>query len=137
MKNIYLRAFIAGSSFPAVIIPLLYIGIAITLNPRAEFHYFYEVISILVLFGLLNMIFIHIKNHIPFSWVNKYWVFWIAHGIFFSSLGNFWLHIPERLFLLSGWTQYLTIPAAMILYGCIWRYLLRPVNSMIWLEKDN
>lgn len=65
MNNLYLRAFIAGSSFPAVIIPLLYMGIATTLTPEAGFHYFYEVVSILTLFGLLNILFIFIKNHIP------------------------------------------------------------------------
>lgn len=135
MKSLYLRAFVAGSSFPAVIIPLLYLGIAITLNPEAGFHYFYEVVSVMILFGLLNILFISIKEIIPFSGSNKYWAFWAFHGMFFSFLWNFWLHIPEKLFLLTGWVQYLTIPVAMILYACIWRHAVREVNIMMGIEE--
>ncbi len=135
MNNLYLRAFIAGSSFPAVIIPLLYMGIATTLTPEAGFHYFYEVVSILTLFGLLNILFIFIKNHIPAEWMNKYWIFGWCHGLFFTILWNFWLYVPEKLFHLSGPSQYLTIPIAIMLYACIWRYLLRPVNIMMRVDK--
>jgi hypothetical protein len=67
MNSVYLRAFIAGSSFPATIIPLLYMGIATTLSPDAGFHYFYEVLSICILFGLLNILFKSIKSLLPFS----------------------------------------------------------------------
>jgi hypothetical protein len=42
-------------------------GIATTLTPEAGFHYFYEVLSICVLFGLLNVLFNSIKEALPFS----------------------------------------------------------------------
>jgi hypothetical protein len=135
MNSIYLRAFVAGSSFPATIIPLLYMGIATTLTPEAGFHYFYEVLSICVLFGLLNVLFNSIKEALPFPEVWKYWFFGWCHGLFFTMLGNFWLHVPEKLFHLSGMTQYLTIPVAIILYACIWRFLVRPMNYIVGIEK--
>jgi len=134
MYSPYIRAFVAGSSFPAVVIPFLYLGIATTLNPEAGCHYFYEVMSVSILFGILNIIFYALSEHIPGTGVNKYWLFGAGHGLFFSSLGNFWLDIPERLFLLSWPVQYLTIPTAIIVYACIWRFLLRPVNRMVGIE---
>jgi hypothetical protein len=42
-------------------------GIATTLSPEAGFHYFYEVLSICVLFGLLNILFNKTKELLPFS----------------------------------------------------------------------
>jgi len=135
MNSLYFRAFVAGSSFPATVIPLVYMGIATTLTPDAGFHYFSEVLSICILFGLLNIVFISIKAKLPFPDIGKYWFFGWCHGLFFTMLWNFWLNVPEKLFHLSGWTQYLTIPVAIVLYACIWRFLLRPVNKMVWLEK--
>jgi len=135
MYSKYVTAFVAGSSFPATIIPLLYMWIATTLTPEAGFHYFYEVLSICILFGLLNVLFIHMRASLPFSEIWKYWFFGWCHGLFFTLMGNFWLHVPEKLFHLSGPTQYLTIPVAIGLYACIWRYLLRPVNIMVGLQK--
>jgi len=135
MNSLYFRTFIAGSSFPVTCIPLLYMGIATTLTPDSGLHYFYEVLSICILFGLLNILFISIKSSLPFSDTGKYWFFGGCHGLFFSLLWNFWLWVPEKLFHLSGWTQYLTIPVAIILYGCIWRFLVRRVNRVIGVEK--
>jgi len=135
MKNIYAKAFIAGSSFLATAIPLLYMGIATKLSPEAGFDYFTEVFSIIILFGLLNILFISIRHLLPFWSVWKYWAFGIFHGLFFSFLGNFWLNVPERLFHLSEWTQYLTIPVAMILYALIWRYGVRTMNILVWIDK--
>lgn len=65
MQNLYFRAFVAGSSFPGVIIPLTYMGIATTLTPDSGLHYFSEVLSILILFGLLNILFISVRERIP------------------------------------------------------------------------
>jgi len=135
MKNIYVKAFLAGSSFLATFIPLLYMGIATKLSPEAGFDYFTEVFSIIILFWLLNILFISIKHLLPFSSIWKYWAFGAFHGMFFSFLGNFWLNVPEELFHLSGWYQYLTIPGAMILYACIWRYGMRTMNLMVWIDK--
>jgi len=137
MNSLYFRAFVAGSSFPVTIIPLVYMGIATTITPEAGFHYFYEVLSICILFGLLNIFFCSIRDNLPFLDTEKYWFFGWCHGLFFTILWNFWLHVPEKLFHLSGWIQYLTIPVAIILYAGIWRFLVRPVNKIVWLEEKN
>ncbi len=135
MKHKYLRAFVAGSSFPVVITPLVYMGTAIILNPNSGFNYFTEVITIPILFGLLNMLFIKIRAHIPCEWIKKYLAFGAFHWVFFSFLWNFWLNVPEELFMLSGWFQYLTIPVAIVLYACIWRFIMSKMNAIVWLEK--
>ena len=129
-----LRAFIAGSSFPATVIPLIYMGIATTITPEAGFHYFSEVLSICILFGILNIIFCNIKNLLLFTQTWKYWFFGWCHGLFFTIIWNFWLQVPEKLFHLSWFTQYLTIPVAIILYACIWRYIVRHINVMMSLD---
>jgi hypothetical protein len=93
------------------------------------------VLSICVLFGLLNILFNKTKELLPFSQTWKYWFFGSCHGLFFTILWNFWLHVPEKLFHLSGPTQYLTIPVAIILYASIWRFLVRPMNYIVGIEK--
>lgn len=135
MKNKYVRAFIAASSFPVILIPFLYLGISITLNPEAGFNFFNEAIAVPILFGLINMLFIYFRDKLSVSPTAKYWIWGAGNGLLFSLLGNFWLHVPEKLFLLTGWVQYLTIPGAMILYACIWRFIVRPMNQLVDLEK--
>lgn len=135
MRQKYLRAFVAGSSFLAILIPLTYMGIAVRMNPDAGFDYFSEVFSIAILFGLLNMLFVKIRDKLPFEWIKVYWFFGALHWLFFSLLWNFWLNVPEKLFMLSWWVQYLTIPVAMILYSLIWRFIMSKMNQIVWLDK--
>ena len=135
MKNKYIRAFIAASSFPVIFIPFMYLGISITANPEAWFNFFYEAVSVPILFGLINMLFVLVRDHIHVSPTAKYWIWGAGHGLFFSLLWNFWLHVPEKLFLLSGPIQYITIPGAMILYACIWRFIVRPMNVLVHIDK--
>ena len=135
MWSFYYRAFVAGSSFPGVIIPLTYMGIATTLTPESGLHYFSEVLSIIFLFWIFNILFLAVRKYFPTEGINDYWVFGWLHGLVFSLLWNFWLGVPEKLFHLSGWMQYLTIPTAIILYACIWRYGISGVNSMLNLEE--
>lgn len=131
----YIRAFVAGSSFPSIAIPLIYMWVATTITPDAGFHYFSEVLSIATLFGLLNMLFIRIREKLPFAWMKQYLFFWACHWLFFSFLWNFWLNVPEKLFMLSWPIQYITIPGAMILYACIWRFIVSYMNKLVGLEK--
>jgi hypothetical protein len=60
-----LKAFIAGSSFPVVLIPFLYLGISISMQPEAGFNFLNEALFIPTFFGVINILFIKFKNHIP------------------------------------------------------------------------
>jgi|GEM_PF-5249489 len=68
----YLKIFIAGSSFPVVLIPFLYLGISISMQPEAGFNFLNEAIFIPTFFGVINILFIILKKHIPGAGLQKY-----------------------------------------------------------------
>jgi len=131
----YIRAFIAGSSFVVVVWPFIYIGIPSLYNPGAGITFELIALTLPLVVGLLNILFISIRNLLPFGVRGNYWFFGILHGLVFSLYGNFVSYIPQNLYLLDGPIQYITIPAAILAYGLIWRYIIRNLNIMLGIEE--
>jgi hypothetical protein len=134
-QNKYIRAFVAGSAFPIIVIPYTYIGLPLLLKPDSDITYQFDVWLVPILIGLLNVIFIRYKNSWALSSVQKYWLFGAINGLFFSLLGTLLTNIPTDLFGLSDTTKFTMIPVAMILYGLIWRYIVRNINIMMNIES--
>ena len=130
----YTRAFVAGSSFLVVVWPFLYLGIPSLYNPGAGFNFVSAAFTLPILVGVLNIIFIAVRRALPFSNKNNYWLFGVFHGLGFSLYGNIVAGIPRDLFLLEGAVAYLTIPAAIIAYSLIWRYIIRNLNIALGIE---
>jgi len=135
-NNTYLKAFIAGSAFPTILSPMLYLGIPTILFPQVEFSYFEHILTIAILIGLLNVLFTKIKHTLPFGPKGRYLFFGALHGFVFTMFGNFYSHIPTELYLLERPIAFLTIPIATVLYACIWRYIIRNVNIMLSIENE-
>lgn len=132
-NNKYIKAFIAGSAFPVIISPMLYLGIPFSLHPEVGFNYFSHMLVIPILVGLLNMLFIKVKHLLP-SGTSKYWMWGAGHGFVFSLLGNFYSNIPTDLFMLERPVAFITILIATILYACIWRFIIRNINVMMNID---
>jgi len=135
MTNKYIKAFVAGSAFPVILSPMLYLGIPVLIYPDSGFNYVGTIITIALIVGSLNMFFILIRDMLPYSNKLGYLFFGAAHGFILSLFGNFFSSIPTELYMLVGPEQYLTIPAATILYALIWRYIIRNLNIMLGIER--
>ena len=133
IHNISIRAFIAGSAFPVIIFPMLYLGIPSVLYPDADFNFFTHILSIPILVGLINIMFVNLKQYLP-SGTTKYWLWGAGHGLVFTLIGNFSSEIPTELFMLDRPLAFITIPLAMILYSLIWRYVIRGINTMMDID---
>ena len=134
-NNPYLKAFIAGSAFPVIVIPYVYIGLPLQYTPTAEINYFADVMIIPLLIGLLNVIFVHVRHILQIPNRMKYWLFGGINGLAFSLIGTLLTNIPTDLFRLPEHLRFATIPIAICLYACMWRYIIRNINIMMDNEK--
>jgi len=134
-QNKYIKAFVAGSAFPIIVIPYVYIGVPLRYTPTAEIDYFADVMLVPILIGLLNVIFIKTRHFLKTSNKTKYWIFGAFNGLFFSSIGTLLTNIPTDLFRLPEDIRFVVIPFAMTLYALMWRYILRNINIMMNIEQ--
>jgi len=136
IEHKYTKAFVAGSAFPVMVWPFLYLGLSSRFNPNTSFIFATTPLILPVLVGLLNIFYILIEKRIPLRDTNnKFWLFGALHGLGLSLYGNFVSNIPVDLFALSGPIQYITIPLAIIAYGLIWRYAIQNLNRMVGLAQ--
>jgi hypothetical protein len=134
MKN-SIKAFIAGSAFPVVIWPFLYLGISFHLYPQSEFNIGLMPATLPFIYGIANMVSYKINKTYPTKNINKRMlVTGGVIGLLLTSYGNFVAHLPTKLFHLSGAMQYLTMPFAIILYALVWRYIVLNLNRLIGLK---
>jgi len=132
----YIRAFIAGSAFPVVVWPFLYLGIPSFYNPSADFNFESAAITLPIMVGILNIVFVSIRRWLPFGKRGNYWFFGALHGLALSLYGNFVAFIPRDLFQLEGAIQHITIPLAVLAYSLIWRFIIRRLNLTLQLDTD-
>ena len=133
-QNKHAKAFVAGSAFPVILAPMLYLGIPSTLHPAADFNFFSHILIIPILVGLLNMFFLTFRHTLPVTGRSAYWLWGALHGLAFTLLGNFSSDIPTELFMLERPLAFITIPIAAILYACIWRFIIYNINVMMNID---
>lgn len=132
----YLKLFIAGSAFPVVIWPFLYLGIASYNNPAAAFQFDLVPAVLPFLFGFTNMLRHAIRDYIfPKNLTLHYWTVGALYGLGLSLYGNFRKDIPVDLFGLPDTSiQYIIIPIAMLLYALVWRFIVKNINQLFSIE---
>jgi len=130
----YLRAFIAGSAFPVLIWPFLYLGIPFTLNPQSGFQMGLTAIFLPFVYGFTNILTIFLQKRWPPKNLNsRMLTIGALLGLVLSLLGNFMSNIPTNLFLLQSSIRYITIPLAILMYALIWRYIVKNLNKIFGL----
>jgi len=133
--KLYLRAFLVGSSFPVVLWPFLYLGISFTLNPGASIKMGLIPITIPIIMGLVNTLYVFTEQKWSSGYSNKrLWLFGGLYGLVLSLFGNFVYNVPIDLFQLSGPMQYIIIPIAITLYSLIWRYIIKNLNKVVGIS---
>ncbi len=136
MKTIYLKAFIIGSSFPVIFWPLCYLGVFKYIYPESSFIYSLVPITLPFIFGGMNVLQLAIAGRFKkIKTTTRYWIVGTLYGLGLSLYGNFAKNIPVELFQFPDTAiQYTIIPLAMILYGLVWRYIVKNLNHLFEIE---
>lgn len=91
----------------------------------------FMVMYIPLLFGLTNFIYVWIGNNCPIKDHNlRLWVTGGMLGLIVSIFGVFIFKIPSLLFNISGVLFYLPLIFLPIIYGAIFRYIIKWLNDL-------
>lgn len=128
----FIKIMLAGMGFPSFVLPLIYTALysydpsLIQANPL-QFIPMY----IPLLFGITNIIYIkmgssHIKNA-----NHRLWIVGACLGFIVAIVGVFILKLPALVFGLSHGLQYLPLIFLPILYGLLFRYIVKALNKLL------
>ena len=134
MKTI--KAFIAGLVFPATFLPFAYSTLFIMdmgevrITPLEFFPLFVPII-----FGLWNVIYWAIGERCTLKDRNKrLWFTGASLGVVVSLFGVFFLALPQLLFGFTGLMVYSPLLFVPIIYGLMWRYIVKHLNDLMGLQ---
>jgi hypothetical protein len=130
--NKYIRAFIAGSSFPVLFaVFLFYLVGGLILNPGNVFDY-RMMVALPIIYGLFNVGYFLVFDKLKIKSNDKKLLYAGALlGLCLVLFSNFVYGGPMKLFGISGKIQYVTIPLAVVAYALVWRYILKYMNSLM------
>jgi len=120
------RAFIIGSSLPASLLSLAYIGVAFARASRPV-EVPFETIAIVVplAYGLANVVNVHFGNTVESAAITG-----LVLGLLFSVVGRFLLHLPQKIFQFGEDNIHIVHIIAPALYSLIFLLLIRPLNHL-------
>ena len=131
-----LIAFIAGSSFPALLIPFIVLGTAMMLRPEQGFPPQFLLWFMPVIMGLWNMGVVKLSPKLPGKGsALTYWIAGAVIGLLFTIAGVS-TGAPEKLYGLSGGKAPLIMPIGIIAHGFIWGVMVRWTNGKLGLLND-
>ena len=131
-----LIAFIAGSSFPALLIPFIVLGTAMMLRPEQDFPPQFLLWVMPVIMGLWNMGVVKLTPKLPAkSSVLTYWIAGAVIGLLFTIVGVS-TGAPGKLYGLTGDKAPLIMPIGIIAHGFIWGVMVRWTNAKLGLLDD-
>jgi len=129
----YVRAYAAGAAFPTLVLPLIY---TIILNVQALYVLVLVPFYIVpLIWGSVNVLNCHIgKDRSPFLERNtRFWVTGVGLGFLWGLLLVFGYHATESI----GFSEpllYFPLILAPLVWGAIWRYVVKPVNDKLGLK---
>lgn len=132
-----LKSFLAGLVFPAVVLPFFYLflyfwGIGEIPNAPVQF----VPLFLPLLFGVVNIFFVNMnEQYSPATEDKRLWWTGGIMGLCLAVFGVFVFNFPVLLFDLSGWWQYAPLVLAPLLYGLIWRYVIKALNKFLKVEE--
>lgn len=126
-----LRAFISGIALPSVVLPI-FLCFALHFHKEALLrepfiHY------IPVIWGIWNVLYFLVCRHIlPGDENQKLFLTGASLGLLIAYIGVFWIKMPETLGFTGG-LAYLPLIGAPIVYAILWRFVVKPLNSLVGL----
>jgi len=128
-----IKAFLAGLAFPSVFLPFAYSILYIILPNNVPTHPIQFVpLYIPILFGITNMIYVGVGDHCPVPGINnRLWTTGAILGFLVALIGIFVFRLPTIIFGFTGIIQYLPIILLPIIYGAIFRYIVKWLNRVL------
>jgi len=122
------KDFLVGSSWPATIISMLYIGSAYIRTPpeKHPIHFQYIAWVLPILFGLTNAL---VGVIIPRTTLTMILV-GATFGFFLSNVGIRIYQMSTKIFGFSKDRTYVPIPIALVLYAIIWGVVIHQLNQL-------
>ncbi len=131
-----LLAFIAGSSFPALLIPFIVLGTAMMLRPEQGFPPQFLLWFMPPVMGLWNMGVVKFSPKIPgHGSALTYWLAGFAIGLLFTIVGVS-TGAPGKLYGLTGDKAPLIMPIGILAHGFIWGVMVRWTNKTMGVIHD-
>ncbi|HRD54818.1 MAG TPA: hypothetical protein PLC42_00300 [Parachlamydiaceae bacterium] len=130
----WLKAFIAGIVVPTIILPIvlliaLYLGKSQILSV-AFLHF------IPVIWGIWNILyFAFFKNILPEDQNKRLYITGAVLGFLIAVYAIFWLDVPHLINLPES-LRYAPLVLAPILYGILWRFLVKDLNEILYLKDS-
>jgi len=126
-------AFIAGSSFPALLIPFVVLGTAMLLRPEQNFPPQFLLWFMPVVMGFWNMLLVRLAPTLPGKGnAATHWLAGIALGLLFTIAGVS-SGAPGKLYNLHGNMAFAIMPIGMFAHGFIWGMMVRWTNRKLGL----
>jgi hypothetical protein len=131
-----LIAFIAGSSFPALLIPFIVLGTAMMLRPEQGFPPQFLLWVMPVIMGLWSMGLVKWSAKLPGKGsALTYWLAGATIGLLFTIVGVS-TGAPGKLYGLTGDKAPLIMPIGILAHGFIWGVMVRWTNGKLGLLND-
>jgi hypothetical protein len=128
----WLKAFIAGIVVPSIILPIIlllatYLGkTQVIATPFIHF--------IPVIWGLWNILYFAVlKNILPEDLDTRLWITGAILGFLVAIYGIFVAHLPDSIGIV-GALRYFPLVLGPILYGVLWRFLVKDLNHILYLK---
>lgn len=137
-KNIFFKSFIAGLALPAFFLPFFYTFLYFVIGqPVQENPLQFIPLYLPLLFGITNVIYIWIGDRCPITGLNaRLFTTGAILGFIVAIIGVFIINIPTLVFGLTGSLRYLPIILVPIIYGIIFRYIIKWLNVLLGLSNN-
>ena len=131
-----LLAFIAGSSFPALLVPFVVLGMAMLLRPEQGFPPQFLLWVMPVVMGLWNIGTVKYTPGLPGR--GGFLSYFLAGGLLglLFTIAGVATGAPGKLYGLTGHRAPLIMPIGILAHGLIWAVMVRWVNKLLGLTDD-
>lgn len=127
------KAFAAGMLFPAVFLPFAYTVLyVLELHAIPKHPLQFIPMYIPLLFGITNVLYIRLHDGVATQDINLgLWITGAILGFVVAVFGVYALHLPTIVFGFNGGMQFLPLLVLPVVYGAIFRYIVKRLNKII------
>ena len=127
---------LAGMAFPALALPLIYTVLYFYNPALIQLHPLQFIpMYIPILFGITNILYLKMGYHFFINDENaKLWLTGACLGVIVAILGVFILKLPALVFGLNEGFQYLPLLFLPVVYGALFRYIVKFMNHALNVE---
>lgn len=129
----FIKSMLAGMGFPGIALPVIYTALylynpALIQSNPLQFIPMY----IPILFGITNIIYLKMGHRFFIQDINlRLWATGACLGLIVAIFGVFILKLPALVFGLSHGFQYLPLILLPVIYGALFRYIVKALNQIL------